>query len=75
MLRFGPLSYFGVSPVGFKPTTTFVDQIRILGRSFSYALWGQFAQTEGFGPPTFAFGEQRSTPELSLHNNYTFHRV
>ena len=36
---------------------------------------GTLAQTEGFEPPTFAFGEQRSTPELSLHNNYTFHRV
>ena len=30
-----------VTMVGFKPTTTFVDQIRILGRSFSYALHGQ----------------------------------
>ena len=29
-----------VPRVGFKPTTTFVDQIRILGRSFNYALHG-----------------------------------
>ena len=38
------ISEYLVPRVGFKPTTTFVDQIRILGRSFSYALTGHKKQ-------------------------------
>lgn len=41
-----------VSTVGFKPTTIYIDQIRILGRSFSYALRGQFAPPDRIKLPT-----------------------
>lgn len=37
------------------------------GAVIQLRFMGTLAQTEGFEPPTFAFGEQRSTPELSLH--------
>lgn len=66
MLRFRPLSYFGVSPVGFKPTTLSRPD-PYSGAVIQLRFMETLAQTEGFEPPTFAFGEQRSTPELSLH--------
>ena len=74
VLRFRPLSYFGISPVGFKPTTTFIDQIRILGRSFSYALWGQNAHSIRFELIYHAFGERcfpiRPPVHYSSWNNF-----